>query len=75
MTMIVGKSESAELCALAPMRLLPIIDRRLYPHHDLMPYAPLSCLVLLQLKGKVYFVCAFQLTIHARLSSLFHVTI
>ena len=67
MTMIVGKSESAEFCALAPMCL--------YPHHDLMPYAPLSCLVLLQLKGKVYFVCALQLTIHPRLSSLFHVTI
>ena len=38
--------------------------------HQQAPYALLSCVVLLQLKGKVCFECALQLTIHPRLSSL-----
>ena len=72
-------------CALyAPSRLcaLPIISTRLTRLRAYAPYQlliralrafVLSCIVLLQLKGKVSFVCSLQLIIHLFFLLLYHI--
>ena len=55
--------------ASARLRTLPIINTRLRALRAFV----LSCIVLLQLKGKVSFVCSLQLTIHLFFLLLYHI--
>ena len=66
---------SAKLRACAPYSLLirTCASTRFNPHQQAPYVFVLSCVVLLQLKGKVCFVCSLQLIIHLSFLLFYHI--